>query len=128
MVDFNKTIVNRLNLFGIAPSDKWGVSSTWGAFLWGEGTVTSVQLVTKVISESLTIDSVINKTPYLTIINSISLDADMTGESLIDGNGYYYNFPDRTTEAEDREDTTYTSGTTSTSGWVETSQGSTPWS
>jgi hypothetical protein len=127
VVAYNITISNSLNLFGPAPSDKWN-QYNWNAFLWGEGTNDLVELVFKVISESITPDTTVTKIPLRIIENSISPTSDMGFERLRDSNGYYHVFPDRTTEGEDRDFATWTQGSPSAASWATAADAATVWS
>jgi hypothetical protein len=128
VADFNINISNSLNVFGIAPSNKWGAWN-WGAFLWGEGTADLQVSVVKLISESLTVDeSYSGQSVTKLIAESFTVDSDMESETLTDGNGYLHVFHDRTTEAENRQFATWTSGTAASGTWTSQAVAATTWS
>ena len=123
------TISNRLNLFGPAPSDKWG-GYNWGEFLWGEGTADLPTRSQKLISETQTVsDSLtLHAAFYISLSDTFTLDGDMGSESLQDGSGYYYVFPDNTTEAENRDIPTWAEGTGSSQSFTCQAAGTSSWS
>lgn len=126
MTTFNIVISERIDLLGLAPSTKW-LSGNWGTIIWSEGT-DALQIVTKALPEGISLADAVSKDVLHVVIQPLGVAGDMGSESLLDGNGYYYNFPDRTTDGEERDPTTYTSGTSSVSGWATVAAGSTTWS
>lgn len=149
MADHNISISNSLNTFGPAPSDKWN-DWNWNAFKWGEGTEDLQVFVNLIVNTSslsptsemyfgfmhmLDIGSTAltsSVDPYLytgiTIGNDLSVLADMYSESLQDNRGYYYVFADRTTEAENRFNPTYTENDATNTTWASAAVSSTSWS
>lgn len=128
MANFNITISNSLNTFGLAESDKWG-SYNWNAFLWGEGTMdlqtilnlivnTSDILVDTSIATILQINSIID--------NALSLGADMSRETLTDGSGYAYVFGSDT-NIENKTSTSYSTVSPVTTTWTPRAASSTSW-
>lgn len=127
MADFNITISNRLNCFGAAPTDKWGAHN-WNAFLWGEGTADLVVLVNKIIiSESLTLTDAWTKSLSHLISETLTPLADMGSEGLRQGD-WSYVFVSNTTEGEQRDFPTWSSGTAGSTTWTSQAAGSTTWS
>lgn len=132
MADFNITISNSLNVFGPEGTNRWGGAwgNEWGAFLWGYGNVDLDTRVRKLISESLTPTDYFEISVYFYKVISETLEptADMGSESLQDGSGYYYVFPDNTTEGENRDFPSWSEGSTSTQSFTCQAAGSTTWS
>jgi hypothetical protein len=127
MTDFSVTFTVGINCFGIAPSNKWGAHN-WNAFLWGEGTKDLETRVQKLISESVAPDTTITKDHRHPITETLSVSGDLGAESLSDGSGYLYVFPDRTTDGEQRDFPVYTSGTAQSTSFACQAAGSTVWS
>lgn len=120
MADFTKTITNSINVFGPAPSSKWG-NYNWGAapganvLIWGEGSADLSNSVGKALSNSFTISDSLNKNPNRVIANSVIPSFETEYESLADSNGYNYVFVRPTINAELRNISTYATVSTSTS-------------
>lgn len=118
---------------------------TWNSSLWGYSgdfelaythliaeALSSADAATRDIvhelAETLAPDSAVNVSFSLDIANSTSASGEVTGETLGDGSGYDYVFPDRTTDAEGRDFPTWASGTAATSTWTTATASSTSWS
>ena len=127
MTDHSITVANSLNLFGVAPSDKWNAYA-WNAFLWGEGTADLGVAVVHLISNSLTLSDAYGKGVTKLVSETLSVTGDMSSEVLFDAEGYRYVFPDRTTEGEERDFSTWTSGTAASATWTSGTVTSTTWS
>ena len=149
MADLNITISTRFGIYGGGLTSKWN-EQTWNAFNWGEGTIdlmvndahilgstftlssSVIKYVQHLIEESATLTDAVSKNVTVNVDTLTAVDVSLAGDAssqyLRDGNGYYYNFPDRVTDAEDRNISTYTSGTTATSGWAAVSDTDTSWS
>lgn len=130
MADFSIAINNSLNLFGLADTDKWNAYN-WNAFIWGEGTLDSEQLVDKTITAgSIGSDSAITTIVdfLLSFTNSIGSEADMFSEGLTDGSGYSYVYPDDVTDAESRYFPTYSSQSVASTTWSTATVSTTTWS
>jgi hypothetical protein len=126
MADFAKTISNSINLFA-SPADKWG-DWNWNAFLWGAGTADLQVSVTKVLSESLSFtDALYDKSIGHLIAESLSPVSDMSSEVLEDGEGYSYVFTSPATNAENRSNVSYASGSAAGTSWASSTAGSTTW-
>lgn len=132
MADYSITISNSVNAFGPESTNTWGGSwgAVWGQFLWGYGNVGLVTTTGKLISEALvcTDQFEIAVYFYLSISNTLTPSGDMDSESLTDGSGYSYVFPSDTTEAEDRDFPTWTSGAAGSQSFTCQAAGSTTWS
>lgn len=126
MADLSQTITNSLNVFGPAPSNKWAAYN-WNAFKWGEGTTDLAVSVLKVLSESITPSDVFTKSQVHTIANTLSPTSDMTSESVLNG-GYYRLFPGSATNGENRVDSSWSGGSSSSPSWSQGTASSTSWS
>jgi hypothetical protein len=120
------TISNRIGVFGPAASSKWGAVD-WNNFLWGEGAFTATD-VGKFLSESLTLTDLTTKVPSNIVLNTLDITSAISSLVLRDGAGYVYNFPDRATDGEDRDFTTWTEGTGNSTTWTPPTDPSTTWS
>lgn len=127
MANFNITISNSLNFFGPAPSNKWN-QYNWNSFLWGEGTTDLAVSAVKVITNDLAPTDAVAKSAHRVFAEELFATADMGSETLRDGEGYYYNFPDRTTEAEDRDFPDWSQQSASSTSWASQAAASTSWS
>jgi hypothetical protein len=127
MANFAITISNYVNTFG-GITNKWNAFN-WGAFLWGQGTADLPVDVMHVISEAIAPDSAINqKDLEFFLQETLSTTSDMSSEGLTDGSGYNYVFTSNTTEGEDRDFVSYTSGTAQGTAYSSLTTGSTVWS
>ncbi len=147
MANFSKTITNSVRLFGQGPSSKWSAHN-WNAFRWGEGTVdirtdvvhytgtalNAASSVQKSVFHYLdtqlqVLDSSVLKSASRTInMGAITVGGDLFSETLRDGSGYQYNFPDRTAEGESRTFVTWTQAVDGSAAWTMTTAPSTTWS
>ena len=129
MVDHLVTISNTLTLLGAADTNKWDAYN-WGSFNWGEGSVDLETHFTKFLEDSITLDSAVSAEAafVVNISETLTLSGDLGSQQLQDAAGYSYVFPDRTTEGEDRDFTTWTAGTASSSVWTSAAATSTTWS
>jgi hypothetical protein len=149
MANYNITISNSLNTFGLAPSDKWN-DWNWNAFKWGEGTEDLQVFINLIVNTSAlaptsdmyfrfmhmldigstALTSAIDAYLYtgISISNSLSITGDMLSETLMDSAGYNYVFSGQTTNAEDRFSPTYASQTANTTTWASAAASSTTWS
>lgn len=62
------------------------------------------------------------------ISESVTVVGDLADEYLQDSDGYYYMFPDRATDAEDRDFATWSSGTAGAPSWTSGAVSSASWS
>jgi len=127
VADFTKTITVSVNLFGVAPSNKWNAHN-WNAFLWGEGTTGLEARVVKVITESVTPTLSVQKAVQRVRSLALTLSGETSSETLKDAAGYLYVFPDRTTDAEGRDIPTWTSGVAATASWATAALATVTWS
>ena len=134
MATFSITIGNSLRVFGIAPSTKWGQSSTtmiWGSSKWGEGSIKVQTDFTKVITESFSIDSQIYQKQVQKSLSygSLVVSHDMVSETLFDRSGQWLNvFTSDVTNAEQRAQNTWSSVQASDATFVTSSITQTSWS
>lgn len=101
---------------------------TWGTSLWGEGTQDLIVAIEKLLSNSITPSDDYFLHPDKLISNSIVHTSETTNEGLQSGNGYSYVFVGPTTEAEDRNLSTYTEGSAASTSYTAGASTSTTWS
>lgn len=127
MANLSITIENGLNVWGPAPSSKWG-DWNWNTLIWGEGNEDlQVWVVTQHTSNELALTTSIYRVITKTIGQTLSLLGDM-GSEVLSNNDWVYNYPDRATDAEDRDPVDWTESGDSTTAWTESTDGSTDWS
>ncbi len=127
MANFTKTISNSLNLFGGSPTSLWQAWN-WNAFKWGEGTADLAVAAMHVISESLSLDSLVyDRSVVFVLSNTLSMDSDMNESYLTDGSGYSYLFPSDVTNHEDQSIASYVSGSRPSNSWSSGSVGASTW-
>ena len=133
MADFTKTISVSINLFGGGPSTKWGDANgygytmVWGASKWGEGSFSLVFNVEKLITNSISQDTIIINQAEKLISNDLTLSEDLSSEKLSQG-VWDYVFPPNVTNNEDRIFTSFTCGSAQTTSYTCQAAGSTTWS
>jgi hypothetical protein len=145
MANLSITVTNTLDVHGPAAATVWN-TFLWGAANWGQSadlgtqvehvvdttlspTSEPMKLVTKFVDdEGVFLASELEKIFYMLVNNSITLLADMQSERLQESNGYFYLYPDRTTDAESRAVNTYTAGTGPGSSWTPVAAAATSWS
>lgn len=145
MANHSITVTNALTFFGPSGATIWN-AFTWGAANWGQSSDLGTQVehvVDTTLSptsddvkyvrhatddQALTLASELSK--YLTRIieNSFSLTGDMYSERLQESAGYFYLYPDRTTEIENRVTASYASATRPGSTWTSGTVAATSWS
>lgn len=94
MANFTQTVTNRIEMFGNAPASYFD-RYNWNEFIWGEGTAPLIKVPGKVLG------------------NVVNVTEDSTEVYLRNRAGYYYNFPDRVTNAHSRYSPTWTQVTVS---------------
>lgn len=133
MAALTKTITVSVRAFGGGPTTKWGqtfgvgYTMTWGTTKWGEGSVTVIFTANKLIANSLTPDSALLKSARKVITNSVSPTSDPVSETLGSG-GWRYVFVSDTTNAEDRDFTSWSEESAGASSYTCLPAGSTTWS
>jgi len=132
VADFSQTISNVVNCFGGSPSTKWGNNApytmTWGTSKWGEGTEDLQVAVVKLISNSQSLSDDYSRRVEKLVSNDLTPTSETTSETLQDGSGWRYVFTSDTTEAENRDEASYSSGTAASTSWTSATAASTSWS
>ena len=132
MANYSVTISNTVNVFGPESTNKWGGSwgAVWGNFLWGYGNSDLDTRVVKLLEESLSLTDSVTVSVYFYKVISETLNptTDMGSETLQDGSGYYYVFPDNTTDAENRDFPTWAEGSVTAQSFTCQAVGGTSWS
>lgn len=133
MANHTISIANSINSFGPAPSTKWGTGSlynmTWGSSKWGEGTIDLAVDIEKVLDNSIAMSGAVLSFNAIKIFdNSIAMISESTSEGLQTANGYYYLFVKPTTDAENRNESTYASGSVPSTTWSAASAAGGTWS
>lgn len=127
MADHNITINNELRVFAGEPPTCWN-AFTWGTGKWGYGTNDMPQYVIKVLENSIAPDTTLGFGVIHLISETLTPTADMVSEGLREPAGYSYVFPGAVTNAENRIQSTYTSGTAGSTTWTQVTASSTSWS
>lgn len=144
MADYSITIANSTSPLGMSPPVTWN-AFTWGSSFWGytgDFTLTYDHLISEAVAstpaltfaashdigETLSSDSAVTFEFSMFVLEGLTLVGDLLSETLGDGSGYSYVYPDRTTDAEGRDFPTWTSGTAQTSSWSTATAASTTWS
>ncbi len=133
MANYVKTITNSVNLFGLAPSTKWGQSfgypytMVWGTTKWGEGSFNQIFSITKLISNSITPDTAIQLNTTKVLSNDLTINSDLSSEEILNGS-WNYVFPSNTIDGENRDFTSWTEGADISSTFTCQAAGSTTWS
>lgn len=136
MADFSQNITNAVNVFGEGPSTKWGQAvalqtMTWGTSKWGEGSISTLFEVIKVISntQSMSWNYYGADVQKQFEIGTMVATHDMGSEVLRDGSGTWtYVFPSVTTEGESRVFASWTSAASPDVTFTCQAAGSTSWS
>lgn len=127
MADHVISLSERLNVFGLAPSTKWG-AFTWGTDQWGEGSPEALFLqIGKYLGDSQSSsDSIAGIDFGKYVSDTESVLGVETNTTLTDGSGYSYVYPGPTDDAEGQIITDWTEDSQS-STWTSLSAGSTEW-
>ena len=120
------TVTNSVNLFGIAPSNKWN-DYNWNAFLWGEGTADLITETTKVLGNTITGDTVVIKEIDHVLGDTLTLTEDITHRYVLDG-AYYRVYTSDTTDIEGEDTVSWSSSTATAPTWASATAASTSWS
>lgn len=120
------TVTNAVNLFGIAPSNKWNAYN-WNEFLWGEGTTDLVTETTKVLGNSVTISEAISKEVEHVFGSTISIGGDMAHRYVLNG-PYFRVFPSDTTDIEGLDTPTWSTSTVTPPTWSTSTASGPTWS
>lgn len=151
MADHTKTVSNSINCFGMGPSTKWSTAAnytmTWGSSKWGEGTEDIIHVVDHAVENSTAITTAVGKdvthlvsdaqviTPTSTAnfdfshsmdAGSMTITGEITDLRLQNGD-WYYEFIDRTTDADDQRTDGFSSVSDTSTTWTTVSDASTSW-
>ena len=144
MADYSITIANASSPLGMSPPVTWNAFS-WNGSLWGytgDFTLQYSHLIAEALSsnaalafevahdtaETVTADSAISVEFAMFVLETLGAAGSVLSETLSDGSGYDYVYPDRTTDAGGRDFPAWASGTAATSTWATASAASTTWS
>jgi hypothetical protein len=127
MAEFNATVSETLRVFGVAPSNKWG-DYAWNAFLWGEGTAQVPVYVFTGVSESQSSGDSTDSTVFVVVSEGCSPSLVLEHVNVLDEQGYYHVFPDRTTDGEGRDTPSWSSGAVTSASWTRASLSAPTWS
>ena len=131
MADHVKTLAERVNMFGLAPSTKWN-QFAWGVGSWGEGTSEITREVEKVLSSDFlpSSDSLINEVEKLLhdVLDTFQIEMEMTDTELTDSAGYNYVFPGPTTDSEAQMRSDWEEESNDGLSWTSGTAGGTSWS
>lgn len=125
MATFTKTISNRIQTNGPSPTSKFGVM-VWGDN-WGDSK-DSKFTVGKYVGNSLALTGSVFKSSRKYISNSVAFSSRINFVGLLDGSGYYYVFPNNTTDPDDRYFPTWTAHSDPGSSWTSGVAGVSTWS
>jgi hypothetical protein len=131
MADFNITVTNSVNCFGGWLTTKWGDADfPWGTAKWGGKNTDLITYIIHVLpSETLTpADSIDGHSAVHLVSETLTPTEALSNETLRDGSGYAYVFPSQATNAEDRDDTTWSSAAAGSDPFTSASVASTTWS
>jgi hypothetical protein len=129
MADFTITVGNSVAVLGMGAPTLWGAFD-WGTGFWGAGSNPMVFDVDKALDvETITTADALSKdTSRGAWSETITTAADATDQTKQDGNGYFYVFTRPTLDAEERQITSYTSGTPPDTAWTEDVSSGPTWS
>jgi hypothetical protein len=131
MVDHAITISEELNVFGPQVANRWGFV-TLGTDNWGYGARLDTKFFQNTgdspsLSEVIGFDEAWVIKLQKVIGESFSLSGALNDINLRDGEGYYYNFPLPTVDAEDQDETAFTQVAATSTSWAAASSTSTDW-
>lgn len=134
MADFTKTITNALYLLGESPTSKYGqnngfgYTAVFGTTKWSEGSFSLVFQVQKGLDNTLVVSGgeqgILFQKVITNTVSLVTFEAEM--ETLKNGT-WDYIFVNNTTDAEQRDFTTFTSRSVSTTSFTCLAAGSTSW-
>ena len=125
MADLPQTISVGVNVFQVA--NLWG-DHDWEEFLWGQGTAPLVKRVDKPISESISPSDAVTKNADHLISETLTVSVEPSDGFLQDSAGYFYVFTSDTTDGEERDFASYTSGASSSVSYSCGAVSATSWS
>lgn len=129
MTQFNFTVSERVNVFGVAPTDVWN-AYLWNAFKWGEGTAPLPLGIALGIAESQASTATVAMVAgfAISVAETQASTAAVEDVFVRDENGYLYVFPDRATDFEDRDEPSWTTSSTTAASWTSGTAAVTTWS
>jgi hypothetical protein len=127
MAEFIASVTETVRVFGVAPSNKWG-DYAWSAFLWGEGTAQVPVYVFTGVSESQASSDSIDATAFVVISETFSPQGAIEHVNVLDEQGYYHVFPDRTTDGEARDQPSWASASSASVTWTRATSSAPTWS
>lgn len=116
MADYSQSISNTVNVFGMAPSEKWG-SMVWGVDDWGQDS-DLVTATIKVLTGSFTATDSYSLGFGKNLSDSLSVDTYDLDIFLQDADGYYKVFIKPTTDGEELVITGWTACAKSSTTWT----------
>ncbi len=127
MADLTQTVTNNMNLFGGSPPALWN-QYNWNAFVYGGTTPVIWHLEMITGGNTLTLTDALDKTLEKVIGESLAATSDVTAIYLQNSTGWYYNFPDRVTNANSMVTAGFGSVAVSSTSWTANLAGGTTWS
>lgn len=127
MADFTQTINNTLEVWGGEAASRWG-TMLWGE-KWAYGSGDLAVHIQKYLDETLTLtggDPVFGF--YINVDNTLTTSGDLSGQYLIDMDGWYLFFDGTSNNAESRLFTPYTDATDITTSYTTATDITTTWS
>jgi hypothetical protein len=129
MVDYNQTISESINVWGLSPTNKWG-EATWGSSVWAftdNGPITDTY---KVLSDSIsTVDVGLLSAGFnRTISEVIEVLSSMDEIRLTDKAGYNLVFRGSTTNLTHKLNSSYTKASSPVTVYTDISTSVTSWS
>ena len=128
MADHTIAIANTMGIVGPGPTSKWG-EMVWGTDNWGSGSRDLSVAVEKLLTNAITpSDAIVAKEIMHVITNTLSPTGDLSSQTLQDRNGYYYVFVRPSTNAEDRDASTFTAAAAASTTWTSAAVSAAVWS
>lgn len=137
MANFTQNISNAVRCFGNGPSSKWGQDNgptytmVWGTTSWGEGfaVVTRADWTARLVNSIVPTFDYYGASVLRRIDNTMAVSSEPGSETLRDGSGNWsYVFVSDTTNAEERDSATWSSGSAGAVSYTCLPAGSTTWS
>ena len=126
MADLTISIGDTLNVLGPAATNKWN-EFNWGESVWGASVDPQFDLF-KYISDSYSASDAVYKQVHKSLSDTLDVPTDDTNTITVeDGSGYFYNFVDNVTDADDRSEETWANVSGNSASWSEVTDSSTSW-
>ena len=143
MTDFTITISNTMNVFGISPTNQWGVM-VWGIDNWGPSeifqkdvfkvvvdaqamTTAYIKDITHTITNTLSFIDAIAKIPTVTFSDTLNLSGNTPTIVEYDGNNYQYIWTKPTVNVDLKVISSYSSTVNASDTYSGTVNTSTTW-